>query len=215
MPENEITYEVVLQDLQEKFPNKVWNEESIFRWTCQTESIYIADPDSMVKFLEVPLNVVSGKVILPGNLYKLMDVYDNENKETPIRIRYNRQRSVLKQLIARDNQKYDKNVVWINFIGTALNSDCIPLIDENHYPACLTYCQIQGFEYEALYGEINMTVYMDWKQRFDGMIQGCKSDIRDWSSQDWEHMLVVMGNEIPRIGPMDLAHNFANTRITF
>ncbi len=210
MAENSITHEVILEDLREKFPNKDWNEESIYRWCQQTETIYIADPDSMVRYLEIPIDVTGGKVQLPANLYKLLDVYDNRDGNAR-RVRYNRMKSVLKQLVNEsDSRKYDGDVIWLNYIGTALDSNCMPLIDENHFPSCETLCKINGFELEATYGEINMSIYMDWKQRFDGMIQGAKSDIRDWDSQTWKDLLVIHGNEIPKIGYQPLAHKYTN-----
>jgi len=209
MAENSITHEVVYQDLMEKFPNKTWNEESIYRWCQQVETIYIADPDSMVRYEEIPLKISGSKVKLPDNLYKLLDVYDNTEPENPLRVGYNRQKSVLKQIIdPRTETKYEKKVIWINYVGTALDDNCIPLIDENHYPACETLCKINGFELEATYGEISMNIYMDWKQRFDGMIQGAKGDVRDWDAKTWAQMTVIMGNEIPRIGYQPLAHQY-------
>lgn len=209
MPQQELTYETVLQDLEEKFPEKTWNEESIYRWCCQVNTVYIADPDSMVKFLEVPIKVIKGKAKLPENLYKLLDVFDNTEPKNPKRVRYNRTKTVLKGLV-----NYDKDVIWINFVGTALNKDCIPLIDESHLPACESFCKINGFESDMLYGEINQNLYMDWKQRFDGQIQGCKSDIRDWTAQTWEDLLVIHGNEIPKIGSQPLANNYTGMDIT-
>lgn len=214
MAENSITHEVVYQDLMEKFPNKTWNEESIYRWCQQVETIYIADPDSMVRYEEVPLKITSGKVKLPDNLYKLLDVFDNTEPKLPRRIKYNRQKSVLKQLVDPMHlKKYKGEVIWINYIGTALDDNCMPLIDENHYPACETFCKINGFELEVTYGEIAQSVYFDWKTRFDGMIQGAKGDIRDWDAKTWAELTVIHGNEIPRIGYQPLAHQYTGNGI--
>ena len=196
-----ITHRAILDELESKFPTKSWDEEDVLKWCQQVETIYVADPDSMWKYLEIPLNVVKGKVLLPANLYKLLDVYDHENYDT--RVRYNRQGKILKQLVG-----YEKDVVMINYVGTPIDEDCIPLITEDHYPACETFCKINNFEVDALYGEISQGIYGDWKTRFDGMIQGVKGGFRDWGAQEYADMTIIMGNEIPKIGYQPLAHKY-------
>ena len=164
------------------------------------ETIYIADPDSMWKYLDITLPVSSGRVLLPANLYKLVDVFNPKTKE---RVYFNRTGKVLKQLI-----DYTEPTVSINYIGTPIDDDCIPTINEDHLPACEVFCKINAFEVDALYSEINQNVYADWKVRFDNMIQGVKGGFRDWSAQEYEDMMTIQGDTIPRIGPMPLANNF-------
>ena len=110
---------------------------------------------------------------------------------------------VIKQLI-----DFDGDTVALNYIGTPIDDECIPLIHEDHFPACEALCKINGFEGDVLYGDINQGVYQDWKQRFDGMIQGVKGGFRDWSAQDFEDMMTIHGNEIPKIGRQPLANNY-------
>jgi len=99
-----------------------------------------------------------------------------------------------------------EDIVYINYIGTPLDGDCIPMIDRNHQAACETYCRIQAFEEDLLLGKIHQSLYFDWKQRFDGMIQGAKGGFDSWDRDDWAHMLIIMGDKIPKIGHMKLAH---------
>ncbi len=198
--DNFITHLPILEELEGKFKNKQWNEQDVLRWCQQVETLYVADPDAMFFYMNIHLTVTAGKVMLPSNLYKLQDVYD---PETEARVRYNRQGMVLKQLV-----DYDKDTIAVNYVGTPIDADCMPMIHEDHYPACETFCKIQGFESDVLYNEINQGIYQDWKVRFDGMIQGVKGGFRDWSSQEFGNMTVIMGNEIPKIGYMPLSQNF-------
>ena len=195
-----ITHLPILEELESKFKHKEWNEEMILRWCQQVETIYIADPDTMWAYNEMHFDINGGKVMLPANLYRLIDVYDPETKK---RVRFNRTGTVIKQLV-----NYKKDVIAINYIGTPIDEDCLPLIYEDHYPACETFCKIQGFENEVLFGEINLTIYMDWKKRFDGMIQGVKGGFKNWTSQDFGDMMTIHGNEIPKIGYQPLSHKY-------
>jgi hypothetical protein len=196
----EITHLAVLEELEGKFKNKQWDEEDVYRWCQQVETLYIADPDSMWKYLNIHLPVSGGRVLLPANLYKLDDVFDPETKK---RVRFNRAGKVLKQLI-----NYDCDTIAINYIGTPINKDCMPVINEDHIMACETFCKISGFEGDALYNELNYNLYQDWKVRFDGMIQGVKGGFKDWSAQDYGDMMTIMGNEIPRIGYQPLVTKY-------
>lgn len=187
-----VTHLAVLEELEAKFKNKKWDEEDVYKWCQQVETLFIADPDSMWRYVDINLPVVSGKVLLPTNLYKLLDVFDPVTK---LRVRFNRMGKVLKQLI-----DYEEDTISINYIGTPIGDDCMPLIDEDHIIACETLCKINGFESELLYGEITQNLYYDWKNRFDLMIQSVKGGYRNWSAQDFGDMMTIHGNEIPKIG---------------
>ena len=197
---NYITHEVILEELEKKFPNKNWDEEDVLRWCQQVETIYVADPDTMWMYKEIVLPVNVGKVKLPPNIFRLLDVYD---PDTDLRVRFNKRGMILKQLI-----DYQKDTIAINYIGTPIDkdNDYLPLIYETHYPACETFCKIQGFEYDALYGELNQNLYFDWKNRFDVMIQSVKGDYKHWTTDDFNAMVTIMGDEIPKIGFMQLIH---------
>lgn len=201
-----ITHLAVLEELENKFKHKQWDEEDVYKWCQQVETLYIADPDSMWKYVNINLPVIHGSVMLPMNLYKLLDVFDPETKK---RVRFNRMSKVLKQLV-----NYDKDTISINYIGTPINDECMPTINEDHIIACETLCKINGFEGEVLYGEINQNVYYDWKKRFDGMIQGAKGGFKDWSAQDFGDMMIIQGNEIPRIGYQPLVTKYYGNETT-
>lgn len=38
------------------------------------------------------------------------------------------------------------------------------------------------------------------------MIQGAKGGVNSWTRDDWSKMTIIMGDKIPRIGHMALAH---------
>jgi hypothetical protein len=213
---NYITHEPIYRELEGKFSNKRWNEEDVYRWCQQVVNVYIADPDTMFKYLQVPLSVSNKGALLPANVSRLLDVYWVRNykegqeilEENTVRLKYNRMDRVLKQL-HMNGKRFEEDVVWVNYIGAAIDTkSCMPLIFEPYYPACETFCKIQGFEAEMLMGKINGNLYFDWKQRFDLMIQGVKSDMKLWDSQEYANMTIIMGNEIPKIGYQPLAHKY-------
>ena len=200
-----ITHEVIYTSLQRNFSGVDINEEDVLNWCQEVETIYVADPDAMVQYLRIPL-AVSGqrRVKLPSNIYKLLDVYEyNDNPDyNSLRIGY---RKLAGHIILNKDPKEKR--VMINYIGTPLDENCMPLINSDHQPACETYCKINLFEEKALNNRINQNLYFDWKQRFDGMIQGVKGGVRGWDRQKWAKMTIVMGDELPHIGFMPLANN--------
>jgi len=197
---NYITHKAVLESLEQKFPEKKWDEEDVYKWCQQVQLLLVADPDALWMYKNIHLPVISGKVELPSNLYKLIDVFDPETND---RVRYNRRNKTLKKLI-----DFSKDVIAINFIGNPIDDNCMPLINEDYVFACETFCKINGFENDMLYNKINQNVYFDWTNRFDGMLQGAKGSFVDWGAQEFGEMMVIMGNEIPKIGYQPLATTY-------
>ena len=181
------------------FKTTQFNEEDILNWCQEVETIYIADPDSMILYKTIPLPLSNGFVTLPPNLYKILDVYDNPKKNN--RLSYNK----LPKKLYIPNVK--EETIYLNYVGTPINEDCIPLIHADHQPACETFCLINHFMEDALNNKINQNMYFDWKQRFDGMIQAAKAYGRDWDAQRLQRMDIILGSQIPKIGFMPLVHN--------
>ena len=184
-----ISHKTILANLQRNFKHKQFDEEDILNWCQEVEVLYVADPDAMVQYLQVPLTVGSNRrVQLPSNIYKLQAVYEFDEKPENQNQRIHYRRLPNTVVLNKD----PKNpVVLVNYIGTALDSDCLPQIDRNHQPACETWCKIQEFEEEALHGKIDRTLYFDWKQRFDGQIQAVKGGVDKWDDQDWAKMTMI------------------------
>jgi len=153
----------------------------------------------MVKYMRIPLKVVNGFVEYPPNIYKILDVYDNPKK--------NRRVTYFKREKTIYVPNYKEEVIYMNFVGTPMNEDCIPLIHKDHQPACEAYCKINYFTEDALNGKINQNMYFDWTQRFDGMIQAAKAYGREWDAQRLQKMDIIFGDQIPRIGFIPLRHN--------
>ena len=188
-----------MSKLSQIFKLKQFDEEDILNWCQEVETIYIADPDSMAQYMEIPLEVTNGIVQLPSNIYKMLDVYNNPRDNARLTFRKVNQRLTV--------SNYADPVLYINYIGTPLNEDCIPLIHEDHQPACETYCKINAYAEEMLLGKINQNEYADWKIRFDGMIQSAKGSYRDYDNERLRKMDIILGSQIPKIGFMPLAHN--------
>lgn len=209
-----ISHKVVFTNLQRIFKKKTFQEEDILNWCQEVEQLFVSDPDAMVQYLEIPLHVNSNRrVLLPSNVFKLIDVYEPTDVSgyngTPAHVGFRKMPGGI--VINRD---VEGDRVMINFWGTPLDDDCMPLIERVHQPACETYCKIQAFEEDMTMNKINQNLYFDWKQRFDGQIQGVKGGVEGWSSQDWAKMTIVMGDMLPKIGYMPLAHlDINNTQI--
>ena len=198
-----ITHDVILKSLRRNFKSIDFDEEDILNWCQEVETLYVADPNAMIKYLEIPLKLVKQRVKLPSNVFKLLDVYPpKEYGYKSKRVNFREQA----RYIILDND-YNHDRVMINYIGTPLDDDtCLPLINADHQPACETFCKINAFEEASAFNKISVNLYHDWKQRFDGQIQGVKGGVRGWSRDKFAKMTIIMGDKIPRIGFMTLAH---------
>jgi hypothetical protein len=184
--------------LERVFKEKQFDEEDILNWCQEVETLYIADPDGMVMFQEVPIEVDNGIALLPPNIYKLKDVYQKKGGQRRVSFRH------IKSYLRIPDYK---GIVYLNYIGTPLDDDCYPLIHKDHQAACETYCKINSFEEDMMTGKINSNVFFDWKQRFDGMIQGAKVSFRDWDGERYEQMNIIIGSQIPKIGFVPMAND--------
>ena len=196
---NFITHVEIIASLQRNFKTMVIEDEDVLNWCQEVETLYVADPDSMWKYLEIPLNIVNNRVLLPSNLYKLLDVYKSPTDDT--RIIYYRNGAYLN--VSTD---YTGTTLTVNYVGTPIDKNCIPLIHADHQAACELWCKINMFEEQSLSGKINQNVYFDWKNRFDLAIQAAKVNYRDWDAKKFAGMLAIMGDMIPHIGYQELAN---------
>jgi len=193
-----ITHEVIYNQLLTVFKNKSFDEEDILNWCQEVETIYVANPDDMLRYEQIPLTVQSSnRTLLPTNMYKLIDVYNKSNQALS---HYRNGR----YLIIKNSKVGDE--FFINYVGTPIDERGIPMIHKDHQPACETYCKIQAFQEEALNRTIDMNLYNNWQERFDGMCQSAKGGFRSWDSQRFQRMNIILGNQIPRIGFMPLSH---------
>jgi hypothetical protein len=195
-----ITHEVIYNKLITLFKAKDFDEEDVMNWCQEVETVYVADPNAMLRYEEIPLTIAyaSGKVLLPVNIYKLRDVYNKDQKAL-------KHRRNGRYLIVNNANVGD--VIYINYIGTPIDERGIPMIHKDHQPACETYCKIQAYQEDALNNTINMNIYNDFQVRFDGMCQAAKGGFRSWDSDRFQKMNIILGNQIPRIGYMPLSHS--------
>lgn len=156
--------------------------------------------------MNVGLDVTQNRAVLPPNVYKIKDVYPDEKYHIRASFQH------IKNFLSLPDYKED--IVYINYVGTPIDKDCLPLIYKDHQAACETYCKINSFEEDVMFNKINHNLYFDWKQRFDGMIQGAKVNFRDWDNQRYEDMDIIFANQIPKVGYVPLVqHMFTGNTV--
>lgn len=151
----------------------------------------------MAKYLKQPLPVVTSKVALPTNLYRLLAVYDDNDQHT----RHNNNGAYLFDLVDYYGNAFDDDTeIYIDYVGLILDDQCRPMIHESHVAACETFCKLQAFEEEYAMGKFSPRMYEQWMQALPGQIQASRgSNYRQFTKEHLNHLNVIRGNMFPRL----------------
>lgn len=154
----------ITQRLSQYISQKNIQEADIMEWCQQAENEYIMDMTAMWKYLNVALTVEAGIAMLPCNVQRILDVFTSRGNSSS-RIEYANNRGYI--FLGAD---YKSDKVYINYIGTPISEDGVPLIAKGHEAACELYCMTKIYFEDSLYGRINQQLYEQWSQRFNNAV---------------------------------------------
>ena len=153
---------------------------------------------TMVRYEEVELTVESCRALLPCNLERILDIYD-PNESIVVGAQ-----NMGSYLSLPDD--YTDDTVFINYVGTPLSNQGIPLIVKGHENACELFCKIRTFEEDMVDGRFDKNLWMSWDQQFSGMCQNALQNWKHKTRDDINKLQVIRGNMIPVIGLTTLFH---------
>lgn len=197
-----ITHKVILASLARTHKRKNWQENEIMEWCQECLNNVIVDVETMTKYVEIGLEVPTtgtqkNMVYLPCNIFRLLDVYDGSDN----RIDYSYNGSYI--ILPSDNTL---TAIYINYIGTPIDENGIPLIPKTQQIACETYCKVKGFEEDVAYGNFNAQLWMMWKNELTPMISAGKNDYRFRDRHAIDKLNIIHGNLTPVIANIKLVH---------
>ncbi len=197
-----VTHKVILASLARVHKKKNWQEPEIMEWCQECLNNIVIDVETMAQYIGVGLSVPQtgpnkNMVYTPCNIFRILDVFDSGSN----RIVYSYNGSYI--ILPSTNTL---STIYINYIGTPIDDNGIPLIPKSQIIACETYCKLKAFEEDVAYGEFDASLYMMWDQKLTNMISAGKNDWRFKDRYAIDKLNIIHGNLVPVIANIKLAH---------
>lgn len=164
--------EEILMELTRTYKTKTFGLADVIEWCMQVEIDHISDIDVMNKYI-VETRVRKGRVTLPINIYRINYITDQYGEIID--------RKAIGGLYIHGLDKYEGQIIKIEFTGVVMDDDCMPLIAASHKDACKRYIILQLFEDDAL-GDMHLFKMQQhrWEQ-FAGIVLLTKQGFREWT----------------------------------
>jgi hypothetical protein len=201
-----ITPEIIAFELSQIYKSKTWDIGSVRTWCMNVETRFIKDIETMIKYEEIDLTVNNNMVLLPCNIFRILDVYLGDNQ---IGLDYKNNGSYLYDLKQNGNilNLPDNSIIYINYRGINIDTNTGEfLIVKGHEEACKTYCKIQMFEEDVALGKFNASLWAGWQQQFSGQFLGARNNYQHKSRKQIDDLNIIRGNMIQKIGDLSLYH---------
>lgn len=200
-----VTADVIAYELGREFKSKKWDIGDVRTWCGIVETRYIKDIETMIQFDEIDLCVMNNMLLLPCNVFRLLDVYESRNKKLTYKnngaylydFRYNG----IKQTYPNGFKLY------LNYVGINIDETTGELlIVKGHEEACKTFCKIEAFTEDVAYGRFSKDLWYLWKEEFSGQFKASRYNIQHKSRLDIDNLNIIRGNMIPKIAGIELYH---------
>lgn len=197
-----INHRVIMASLARSHKRKNWLDAEIMEWCQECLNNIITDIETMATYIEIGLAVPQtgpdkNMVYTPCNIFRLLDVFNSSGS----RIDYSYNGSYI--ILPSDNTLTE---IFINYKGTPIDDDGIPLIPKTQQLACETYCKIKAYEEDVAYGDFNGEIWMNWKNELPNMIAAGKNDWRFMDRHAIDKLNIIHGNLVPVIANIKLVH---------
>jgi hypothetical protein len=189
-----------------KYRRKVFYEDNFLTWCARVETEVIPDVDLMTPFEDIPIEVTNNMLQLPCNLFKLEDVYDDNEEMLSY---YNNNGFYLYNMKDKSgNPIAEGSTIHLNYEGTNIDLKTgTPLCAKGHEFICETFCKLQAFEEDVSLKNFSSELYGLWLNSLSGLVAAAKQDIYQHKTrQDNDRITVIKGNMIPMIGNLPLKH---------
>lgn len=191
----------ILSNLARKFKSKQIQMGDIIEWCAFAETNHIKDIGSMISFQGIGIEISGGVAKLPCNIFRIEDIYDEDERH----------------LYVSNNGEYLSNIkdehgtslddgdyVYLNYAGIPVDDEGVPLVTAGHEIACETFCKINLFEEDALFGKIDRNIFIQWKAEFSGQVLAARNSFRFQTRKDVEYMALPLLNMIPKIADLPI-----------
>lgn len=194
---NYTNHHEIVNRLSRKFKTKDFNPDDVHDWCAETENDILRENDYFVKFLKIPLTIVSSKYItMPCNIHSIIDIYF----ENGIRPKYAHIGNKI-QLFKDVTDEF----LYIDYKGTPVDATTGDvLILRGHELACEMSCVKNSFFEDYLNGKIDGQRWGVISEEYEMALNVATMDMRRMTKGDFQTMENILGNKIPIIGRVPL-----------
>jgi hypothetical protein len=181
---------------------KDFSEVEVMRWCQEVETLHIKDLSTMWRFEEIKIETIDynsdWKLFeLPCNVFRLLNVYeDPDNPISHLEHKWLNQNNRVYKMVENRNQ----DSIYINYIGTPISDDGVPLILKTHVQACETYIQMKLYWEDTLDGKSQVGWHLS--KKFSGQVTHLKNDVTHLDAEHFNRLNVINGDMIESIGNM-------------
>lgn len=196
------TVDDVIGDIARIIKQKTINREDVMAWSFELLTDIIPDVDSMVKYRDIPLDVVAGlkpTALLPCNVHMLEDVYSSLNSTEGINYITNGTYLYL-------DESYTLDTVYVSYVGLRILDNGDPAILKTHKQACVWFSIHNMYMEDYLNNKLNGQQWGEIVRNKDMQISAAKHSFRNWTTDDFRKMDIILGNLVPKIGTSTLKH---------
>lgn len=194
-------YQVLLR-LATVYRQKIteFGDTDIVRWCSEVVTDYMGDPLRLELYKGDPeatddpdaLEVVDFKVLLPINVYRLLDVF------SPVYAPVIHQKEGV-YLFIDSFYKYDK--VYIHYEGVPVDPvKGYPYIKKGYEQACYNFCVMKMFEEDYSSGKVSAEFYHSWEQKFANDLTAAEGSFRHMDRQKMKEINAIYANMVVHPG---------------
>lgn len=179
--------------------NTVVNKNDVFEECIDVETNYIKDGDLLAHCEAFPLvaNKTTGLANSPCNMIRVIEIYDENDND----IKYSITGSNKIKLVG-DYQK-----AYINYLGTKVNDEGIPVIHQGHVNAMVTFCIMKRLEEQMLLGNVPMGLHDKYEKKFSNQITHIKQSAQYKDKQHYDNVNIIRFNMLKKVGQKRLTKN--------
>jgi len=189
----------ILARLTRYIKQKEFHPDDVMEWCQEVETDYLGDVDNMFLFLQVPLVVTNYAAKLPCNVHRVIDIYTDPNDNGSIVFANN------------DGAKlflgnwYNKDYVYINYYGTPINDQGVPMIIRGHEQACEAYCILKVYYEDILNDKVSTRSAVEMKEEFRNKLNMARRMVfRHMTREDVNKGVIIRHSMITHIGNLAL-----------
>lgn len=164
----------------------------IVEWCAEIETEVINDPIEYIEFNDVQLEVIDGKALLPCNIQRLVDVYQNGMRL----FGYHNDGVKLSFSDLTNTSVSNGSIVRINYTGIPLDDNGYPMFLRGHEQALYWGCIVRMYEEDYALQKIHPNTYNDFTIRYESALNASKNNFRHRSRNEIKEYTAVVMNAL-------------------
>lgn len=165
---------------------------NIVEWCATVEIEYIKDFAQFTEVIGHEVEVSNYRGKLPCNIFKLENVYTQENKRL---FNYGYNGTYL--FFEREDIK--TGTILIDYRGIPLSEDGFPLLLTGHEEACTKYCIYQLYQEDFAEGKVSSFFIQSIQAEFNDAVDDSRSSHRHMTGDDRHRFLMALANIVPNV----------------